>query len=108
MDTHPDQVARLLAIFRSLDSEFHPPSPKGSDEPGYCAAAANHAGFMVPWRTHPAAALSVAPAHAAERVEQDDVEAGDEDGGLADPLAWLDPESEAFATFAAGGGGGRL
>ena len=51
----PDVVAQLLATFHTFDQEYHGSDSKsfGGDQDGYCAAAANNSGFMVPWRERP-------------------------------------------------------
>ena len=51
----PDVVAQLLATFHTLDYEYHGADSQsfGGDQDGYCAAAANNSGFMVPWRDAP-------------------------------------------------------
>lgn len=86
-DVLPAEAARMLKVFESLDSDFHPPSPKGSDEDGYCSAAAKHRGFMVPWRSQPATGI----------------DGGFGIGNLEDPLLAMVPGSPAHTAFVSGG-----
>ena len=47
------QAAELLKAFYAFNTDFHPAGPKGSDEDGYCKAAAAAKGFMSPWLPAP-------------------------------------------------------
>lgn len=47
----PDVVQRLLARFRELTHEYHPPQRNPSpDLDGYCAAIKLNGGFVGPWQ----------------------------------------------------------
>ena len=85
----PGKVAELMKIFNSYSKKIHAGGPKGSDEDGYCAAAAENHGFMVPWRTQPVVGTETSDAAAAH--------------GEVDPLLNLDIESAEFASFVSGG-----
>ena len=52
-DSNQSKAAELLERFYTYNTQYHPGSPIGSDQDGYCAAAEAHRGFMVPWRAMP-------------------------------------------------------
>ena len=86
-DAQPAKAAELLKTFYSYNSQYHPGPPIGSDHDGYCAAAAAHKGFMVPWRSSPDWSATTAPPLAHEQ---------------GDPTDGMDERE--LAAFMAGGG----
>ena len=85
-DTDPTKAAELLKTFYSYNNDFHPGEPPGSDHDGYCAAAAAHKGFMVPWRTAPSPGMMM----------------GAVSNGWGDPMEGMTEAQQ--AAFIAGGG----
>jgi hypothetical protein len=91
-DSDPTKAAELLAKFYSYNTQYHPGNPIGSDQDGYCAAAAAHKGFMVPWRTTPGATAG----------DKFLGTAGGLDAAGGDPMEGMTERQQ--AAFVAGGG----